>query len=41
MTPARTRHPRLQAVADVLVATVLGLLLAAALVHWWSCVGVC
>lgn len=27
--------------ADVLAATVMGLLLASALVHWWSCEGPC
>jgi hypothetical protein len=31
------RHPRLAIVADVLCAVTVGLLLAAALVHWWSC----
>jgi hypothetical protein len=29
------------AVADVLAATAMGVLLAASLVHWWSCEGVC
>lgn len=40
--PARTtRHPRLAALADVLCAVTVGVLLAAALVHWASCEGVC
>ena len=36
-----TRHPHLAALADVLCAVTLGVLLAAALLHWASCDGVC
>lgn len=36
-----TRHPRLAALADVLCAVTVGVLLAAALVHWATCEGMC
>lgn len=39
-TPPR-RHPRLAAVADALCAVTLGTFLAACLVHWAACEGVC
>lgn len=35
------RHPHLAALADVLCAVTVGVLLAAALVHWATCEGVC
>ena len=41
LPPPARRRPGLEAALSVLLATVTGTLLAAALVHWWSCPGVC
>lgn len=50
MHPSRTPHwpapPTLQSkrrarLADAICATATGVLFAVALVHWWSCEGVC